>query len=1107
MKSFIVILLALMSQLAIAQETRLLRNPAISSKHIAFVYAGDIWTANVDGSNPTRLTAFPGVETDPAFSPDGKSIAFTADYDGNTDVYTLPLEGGTPFRLTWHPGNDNVVGWTNDGTKVLFVSGRQNAPYQAPDHFWTVSLTGGFPEKFIVPRGIVGKFSPDGKRFAYQMIFPWENEFRNYRGGQNNPVRLIDLATLDVEKIPFDNSNDKDPVWLGNKVFFLSDRDFSMNVWSYDTNTRQLKQETFYKEFDCKNLEGEAGKLIFENGGYLFTLDANGGQPVQLHITINGDFPWMRPHWVKVKDYITSVGISPTGTRALFAARGDIFSAPAEKGDVRNLSNTQGSADREPSWSPDGKTIAWFSDESGEYQLFLADQYGKVSKKIKLDNPTFYYTPRWSPDSKYLSYADAGRTLYVMEIATKKVQIIDNEGFAHPQRIIYPAWSPDSKWIAYSKRLQNEFAAVFVWSVDQKKSFMVTDGYSYSNSPVWDRNGKYLYFLASIDYGLNIGWLDMSSYERPQSYSVYLAVLSKDSANPMAPESDEEKVGADLRSPTKNDDGANPKSTDKNDVGANLRSPKKKDAGTTPKSPDKKPVEVKIDFEGLSDRIIALDIPAKFFTGLETGEDGILFYSEGSLTEPGVTVSKYSLKDRKSTKLASGISYFSPSADGKKMLYANLTGQSYIVDAGAELKPDAKALNIADFQMNIDPAAEYTQMFREAWRYQRDYFYVKNVHGADLDWLWKTYSPWVASVRHRDDFNYLLDILGGETSIGHSFVGGGDFPAVIRVPVGLLGADYEIVNGFYRFKKIFNGESWNAGIKAPLRGPGLNVKPGDYLLAVNGKPLTGSVDVYSLFDQTAGKQTFLTVNSVPEMKGAREITVVPVASEGSLRQNDWVENNRRKVSELSGGKLAYVWLPNTSFEGYRNFNRYVIAQKDKKGIIIDERYNQGGSIGDYFTEFLSRQQIGYFNNPVGDKQPFTAPDAGIWGPKVMIINEMAGSGGDYLPYSFRVMKLGPLVGTRTWGGLVGIWDVPNLIDNGSITAPRGGFYNLDGEWAVENQGVAPDYEVEETPSLIAKGQDPQLEKAVQVAMELLKNQEVKLKPQPADPVRVKRPVR
>ncbi len=507
------------------------------------------------------------------------------------------------------------------------------------------------------------------------------------------------------------------------------------------------------------------------------------------------------------------------------------------------------------------------------------------------------------------------------------------------------------------------------------------------------------------------------------------------------------------------------------------------------------------------DRIIALDIPAKLYQSLDAGEEGGVYFSEGSVTEPGVTISKYSIKDRKSTKLASGISYFYPSANGKKALYANLGGQCFIVDAGAELKPDAKALNIADLQMNIDPVAEYRQMFREAWRFQRDYFYVRNVHGADMDWLWKTYSPWVESVGHREDFNYLLDILGGETSIGHSFVGGGDFPATQRVPVGMLGADYEIVNGFYRFKKIYNGESWNPDAKAPLRGPGLNVKAGDYLLAVNGKPLTANVNIYSLFDQTAGKQTMITVNSVADLTGAKDVVVIPVSSEGGLRQYDWVESNRRKVNELSGGKLAYVWLPNTSNQGYSNFNRYVIAQKDKKGIIIDERYNQGGSIADYFTEFLSRQQVGYFNNPVGDKQPFTAPDAGIWGPKVMIINEMAGSGGDYLPYSFRAMKLGPLVGTRTWGGLVGIWDVPNLIDNGSITAPRGGFFNMDGEWDVENKGVAPDYEVEEAPALIVAGHDPQLEKAVQVAMELLKAQEVKLKPQPADPVRVKRPAR
>ena len=1093
---FSLLLLAALLQPAYSEDTRLLRSPAICGNHIAFVYGGDIWIAGSDGSNPSRLTTFPGVESDPVFSPDGKTIAFTADYDGNTDIYTLGIDGGVPKRITWHPGYEHAVAWTNDGSAIIFNAGTTNAPYSLPDQLWSVPATGGFPTRFAVPRGTSGRFSPDGKRFAYRMIFPWENEFRNYRGGQNNPIRLINLATLEVEKVPFENSNDQDPVWLGNQVFFLSDRDLAMNVWSYDTGTRKVKQETFFREFDCKNLDGCGEKLIFENGGYLFTLDAAGGKPVQLHIKVEGDFPWMRPHWVKAKDYINGAAISPTGARALIASRGDVFTVPAEKGDVRNISNSQGTADREPAWSPDGKTIAWFSDDSGEYQLVLADQQGKISKKIKLEHPDFYFTLRWSPDSKYVAFADAGRTLYVLDVATEKVEAIDNEGYAHPERIIYPAWSPDSRWIAYAKRLPSEFAAIFVWSMDQKKSFQVTDGMSFSRSPVFDKNGKYLYFAASVNYGLNVGWLDMSSYERPQLFTIYAAVLSKDEVSPFAPESDEEKADT-VKQSENGKNGKNVENVENVKKGKSVKSVKKDSVGAIK--------QVKIDFDGLAERILPLDIPAKLYTSMEQGEEGILYYSDGSLTEPGVTVSKYSMKERKATKLASGIAYFYPSADGKKMLYANLGGAAWIVDAGSELKPDAKALNFGDIQMLIDPMAEYRQMFREAWRYQRDFLYVRNAHGADLDWLWKTYSPWVESVRHRDDFNYLLDILGGEISIGHSFVGGGDMPAVTRVPVGLLGADYEVVNGFYRFKKIFTGESWNPDVKAPLRGPGLNVKAGDYLLAVNGVPLTAARDIYSLFDQTAGKQTTITVNSTPDMKGARDLVVVPTGSEGGLRQYDWIENNRRKVDQLSGGKLAYVWLPNTSQQGYNNFNRYVIAQKDKEGIIIDERHNQGGSIADYFTEFLSRQQIGYFNNPVGDKRPFTAPDAGIWGPKVMIINEMAGSGGDYLPYSFRAMKLGPLVGTRTWGGLVGIWDVPNLIDNGSITAPRGGFFNLKGEWDVENIGVAPDYEVEEIPSLIAAGHDPQLEKAVEVAMEMLKKQPVKLLPQPADPVRVRRP--
>jgi len=1072
----------------LAQETRLLRNPDISQEKITFVYAGDIWLANTDGSEVKRITAFEGVESDPHFSPDGQSIAFTGQYDGNTDVYVVPVKGGEPKRLTWHPGADLVRGWSPNGAHVIFASGRTRVPYPYPDQLWKVTTGGANPIPFILPRVVDGKFSPDGNYFVYAKILPWEKEFRNYRGGQNNPLRIFNMQTYDVQKLPWENSRDIDPVWIDDIIYFLSDRDFGMNIWSYNVQTKLLKQVTFFKEFDCKSLEGDNNRLIFENGGYLHTLEHGTAKVVKLTLNVSGDFPWTRPYWTSIDKFIGSSAISPNGKRIALSARGDVFTIPAKKGSARNITNSQGVADRAVSWSPDGKNISWFSDEGGEYQLIIADQYGKEKKKIAIENPTFYYKPNWSPNSKYLSFYNENRTLWIVEVSTSIFTEVANEGFAHPAHVIYGEWAPDSKWLAYTKRLTNEYSAIFIYSLEQKKSFQITDGMSDCKLPAWDKSGKYLYFTASTDYGMNVGWLDMSSFDHPVSSNIYLAVLSKDEVSPLAPESDDEEVEEDES--TEDEKG---------------KSKKKKDNSKEPEEEDAKIEDVKIDFEGLQQRIIALPIHAKIYVQLETAKEGVILFAEQLLGNDSITLHRFTLEKRKSEKVVEGISGFEISAGGEKYLYVTKSGQYVISDVTEKPDPGEETIKIANVKIKIDPVLEWQQIFREAWRYQRDYFYVDNVHGLDLDWAYKTYAPWIDDVKHRSDLNYVLDILGGETSIGHSFVRGGDFPKVDKVPIGLLGADFAIENNKYRIRKIYTGESWNATVRSPLSAPGINVKPGDYLLAVNGVQLDTSVNLYSYFDQAADKQISISVNSEPALEGAKELTVIPVGSESKLRQHDWVEGNRRKVDELSEGTLAYVWLPNTGSGGYSNFNRYYFAQKNKKGAVIDERFNQGGSIADYIVDLLSRDLLGYFNNPIGEKQAFTAPNAGIWGPKVMIINEMAGSGGDMLPYMFKMRNIGPLVGTTTWGGLVGIWDVPALIDGGYITAPRGGFYNLDGEWDVENIGVAPDIFVEQDAKLVIEGHDPQLEKAVETALELLKDQEVKLLPQPEDPVRVKRP--
>ncbi len=1093
-----VVVAALLSiSLAAAESARLLRNPAISEDHVAFVYAGDIWIAGRDGGEARRLTTFHGAESEPHFSPDGEWVAFSGQYDGNTDVYLVPLAGGQPQRLTWHPQVDSVAGWSTDGARVLFASGRTTVPRPWP-RLWTISVDGGMPEELPIPRAFDGTFSPDGKKIAYEMLNAWDVEWRNYRGGQAQPIRLIDLASLEVRKIPGPESVNATPVWLGDSVFFLSDRDWAMNVWEYDTKSGELTQRTRFKEFDCKRLEGGAGSLVFENGGYLYTLDGERDEPRRLEIRLRGDFPWARPHWVDTEETIRGAAISPTGKRAVFEARGEIFTVPAKKGDIRNLTRTSGVADRDPSWSPDGRTIAWFSDEGGEYHLVLSDQLGGNRRTIELPQPTFYYTPSWSPDSRHLAYGDADRNLWVLDIESGKPKRIDNEGFAHPVRVIYPEWSPDSKWIAYAKRHKNQYSVIYAYSLESGESTAITDGLSNAHSPAWDRGGKYLYFQASTNYALNVGWLDMTSIGIPVHDSIYLAVLARDEASPLEPESDDEEPEKEEQDGDKDGDADGKKKK----RGGKNGNDSDEDKGEDEK--DETP-DVKIDFDGLAQRILALGVPPRSYSGLEAGPEGEVYYLERIDNQPGSTLHKYSLEEREAKQLGSGLQGFAVSADAKKILYVKSPAQFFIADTGKELPAGEGKLDLSSMRMKVDPAEEWQQIFREAWRYQRDYFYVDNVHGLDLDWAYRTYSQWVPHVRHRDDLNYVLDILGGETAVGHSFNGGGDTPEVETVPVGLLGADYAIENGRFRITKIYNGENWNPTLRSPLSGPGIDAKVGDYLVEVDGVELTGEANLFSLFDRTANRQTRIKLSGKPALDGARELTVVPVGDEEALRRYDWVESNRRKVDEMSDGRLAYVWVPDTGGGGWTYFNRYFFAQQEKQGAIIDERFNHGGSIADYIVDFLARDLLGYFNNPVGDRQPFTAPNAAIWGPKVMLINEMSGSGGDMLPYMFRKRKIGPLIGTKTWGGLVGIWDVPPLIDGGFITSPRGGFYNTEGEWEVENEGVPPDIEVEQLPKLVARGHDPQLEKAVEVALELLKTEAIELLPQPPDPVRVRRP--
>jgi tricorn protease len=1058
-----------------AQGTRLLRHPALSRDSVAFEYAGDLWIAARTGGDARRLTSTPGAETEPYFSPDGTQIAYTATIAGNTDVYVMPAAGGEPRRLTYHPGPDRVRGWSPDGHRVVFASARDSVPQQSYFRIWSVDIEGGLPQPLPMPRAFSTAYSPDGRRIAYEelstaFIPDWyeRSGWRHYRGGRTHPIRVMNLADFSVEKLPWQDSNDTVPMWIGNTIYFLSDRNFTVNLFSYNTNTKQLKQLTHHDDFDIMSASAGPDGIVYEQAGYVHLLDVKSGQSRQLAIEARGDLPWAHPQFKKVASMIRASSLSPTGTRAAFEARGDIFTVPAEKGDSRNLTQSSGVHDHAPVWSPDGAQLAWLSDSGGEYELMIGDPSGAAkARAISLPSTAYFSEPEWSPDGKQMLLQDNHRNLWLMEISSGKTTKLDTDNFPDPGRQFDAVWAPDSKWIAYAKNLPSHLRAIFVYSMEEGKPHQITDGLADSISPAFDAGGKYLYFLSSTDYGPRTGWLEMSSLDRPVRRAIYLAVLSASEPSPLLPETGDEPRRAAERS------------------------------SESPRTPP--PVTVKIDFDKIGQRIISLNVAPADYNNLKAGAAGTIFYTQPVGAGPGsaLRLQRYQLKERSGAAFLDGVRSYTLSGDKKKLLYQAGGSRWGVVPTDKPAKSGDGMLKMDDLQVLVDPRAEWAEIFRETWRIEREYFYDAKMHGANWNAVYEKYHPFLASVGHRDDLNYLIAMVGGELTVGHSYLSGsGDTPDE-EAPdhVGLLGADYEIENGKYRISHVYTGENWNPDLRAPLSAPGIDVAEGDYLLEVNGRPLAAPANVYSLFEGTAGHQTMIRVSKTPSLDGSRLVTVVPVATEDGLRTRAWIENNRRIVDRLSGGKLAYVWLPNTGGPGYTSFTRYYYAQQDKVGAVIDERYNHGGMVADYIVNELDRKLMGYF--ALRDGAESTSPAAGIYGPKVMIINESAGSGGDALPYYFHLRKIGPLVGTRTWGGLVGTLGVPQTIDGGGITAPALAFYDLSGKWAVENEGIAPDIEVEYNAADVIKGHDPQLERAVAEAMKLLDQNPVKRVPRPA----------
>jgi tricorn protease len=1055
--------------LAETESYDLLRDPTVSRTQIAFSYAGDIWVVDRSGGDARRLTANPGQETHPLFSPDGTEIVFTGQYDGNVDVYVVPASGGVPRRLTYHPGDDVALGWTPDGKRILFRSSRESWSFF--DRLFTIPLEGeaGVPDRVPLPVAEEGSYSPDGSHLAYVPNLKWQAAWKRYRGGQTTPIWIASLADSSIERVPRENSNDFSPMWVGDRVYFLSDRSGPVSLFAYDTKAKTVTEVVKSSGFDLKAASAGPGAIAYEQFGAIHLYDIASGRSERVNIRVSGDLPEVRPGFRKVEaGAIQQARISPTGVRAVIEARGEVLTVPAAKGDVRNLTNSQGVADRDPAWSPDGKWIAYFSDASGEYALHLRDQTGRdAPKAIPLGAPSYFYDPTWSPDSTKIVFTDKRLSVWYVDVATGKLVKVDTDRYETPFRTLNPAWSPDGKWIAYTKQLQSNLRAVFIYSLDQARSYQVTDGLSDARNPVFDAGGKYLYFTASTDVALSSSWLDMSGINHPVSRSIYVAVLDKTLPSPLAPESDEEKPAAASQQPP-------------------TPSPP---AGAPPSpTPPPPPPVVKIDVDKIGQRVLAMPIPAKGYIGLAAGKENQLILVSGSPVYGGLgdtgkfAVERFDLTTRKVEPLADGLTAFDVSANGEKMLVRQ-GDQWYIAPTASALKPGEGALKLADVEVYVDPRAEWRQMYAEVWRIERDFFYDPNLHGLNLQAVTKRYQPYVDHVASRADLNYIFEDMLGELTAGHVFVGGGDLPQAKPVKGGLLGADFTVEGGRYRFARVYDGENWNPDLTAPLTQPGVNVVAGEYLIAVGGKDLRAADSVYRALEDTAGKQVVLRVGPSPDGTGARDVTVVPVDSEQGLRNRAWIEDNRRKVDEMTGGRVAYVYMPNTAEGGYTNFNRYYFAQVGKQGAIIDERYNSGGLLADYVIDVMRRPPMSRVAGREGED--LTSPAAAIYGPKVMLVNEMAGSGGDAMPWYFRKAGIGPLVGHRTWGGLIGIFGYPLLADGGSVTAPRVGLYGLAGEWEVENRGITPDYEVDLDPKAWRAGHDSQLDKAVAVALELL----------------------
>jgi tricorn protease len=1101
--------LLLLASAAWSQQARLLRQPTLSATHVAFAHGGDLWIVGRHGGEARRLTSTPAVESDPHLSPDGRLLAFSSNRSGDWAVYVMPAAGGDATRLTWYPAPAYARGWTPDGSRIIYASSRETAPV-GHDRLWTVAPDGGPSTLLPAPFGHRGWYSPDGRRLAVDRVSRWDVEWRGYRGGQNTALVLLDLQTLDEVLLPNELTTDVHPVWLGDRVYFLSDRDWLSNIWSYDVSTGALSQVTRFTDVDVKTLAGHGSTLVFEHDGWIHLLEPATGATQRLDIAVRGDFPWAMARWTNVSQSVREIGLSATGKRAVMEARGEIFTVPVEHGSVRNLTRSPGAADRTPVWSPDGERVAWFSDDGSGYRLLVGPQDGLGEpRSYAIGESKMAWAPAWSPDGSRIAFVDDRLRIRVLRLDNGQVITADTDGVLGSRAEPGPVWSPDSKWLAYAKAFPNHLRRIVVWSVETGRATPVTDAMAHAVSPAWDRDGRHLWFLASTDLGRAAGWANTSSMSATPTYGVYVTVLRADDATPFALRSDEESAGGTGGTGGAGGAGGTGAGAGAGTAGAGGAAAagggSAAGAGGAGRAGAGAPAEaVRIDFDGIERRIVAVPMPVRRYSRLVAGPRGSFFVAEQQQGQPGLLLHKFTLEKREAQEFTRGVTRMAVSGDGSRILFQS-GGQWRVVDTARP--PDATSGRLTvDLQAQVDPQVEWRQVFDESWRYMRDFFYDPNTHGAEWDAVRRRYEPLVAHVRHRADLNYIIDKVNGELAVGHSFVGGGDLPGVETARTAALGADLVPDRGRWRIARVLTHESWNPTLTAPLDRPGLNVAEGSYLLAIDGVELTDRDDPYRLLDGTRGRQTVLHLNERPAMQGAWTVTVQPIGSEAALRQRAWVEDNRRRVDELSGGRLAYVWVPNTSQPGVVSFDRYYFSQQDRHGAVIDERFNGGGLLDDYMVDLMNRQRRAAITNEAAGGAPMVLP-GGVLGPKVLLINEMAGSGGDYFPWVFRRLGIGPLIGTRTWGGLVASCAPYPMTDGGFVTSPCNAVFEPGVGWVAENEGVPPDIEVRMDARSVAAGRDPQLERAVREALDAVTREGAAPVQVPPHPRPARRPIR